>query len=148
MALPYVHNPSPRKMPNETAIRRYWVEAGLAERKRHSDQSDFLEKGFCFACLWERGAVRAHIVARCDGGSDDVSNLHMLCKSCHNASEWIVGEDQYWRWFDERTCYDSTLESMVTRGVNLWPILEGIEPGLGNKVFEAAHRVWLKAFPS
>ena len=107
MGLPYVHNPLPRKMPAENAIRWYWFDAGLAQRKRHSNQRDFLKKGFCFACFWELGTVRAHIVARWNGGSDDASNLHMLCRTCHYASESIEGEDRYWNWFDERTPHDS-----------------------------------------
>ena len=41
---------------------------------------------------------RAHIVARVYGGSDDVSNIHLLCRNCHIESE-LFNEEYYWKWF-------------------------------------------------
>ena len=41
---------------------------------------------------------RAHILAVCEGGSDELDNLHLLCRSCHKDSEAYSGEE-YNLWF-------------------------------------------------
>lgn len=45
------------------------------------------DKGLCQECL-RKGFVTAgtdvdHIVAKCNGGTDDLDNLQLLCKECH-----------------------------------------------------------------
>lgn len=52
----------------------------------------------CFACGICAPLDRAHIVARSEGGSDRASNLHLLCRMCHELSEALSGIS-YWRWF-------------------------------------------------
>jgi hypothetical protein len=32
------------------------------------------------------------------GGSDQISNIHLLCPFCHEMSEYLSGL-KYWRWF-------------------------------------------------
>ncbi len=59
----------------------------------HSDPTT----GICFACGFERELHMAHIKPRCRGGSDEVSNLHLLCPPCHQASEYLEGEE-YFEW--------------------------------------------------
>lgn len=41
---------------------------------------------------------RAHILAVCEGGSDDLDNLHLLCRRCHRDSEVYSGKE-YNLWF-------------------------------------------------
>ena len=53
---------------------------------------------YCFACGKMGNVDRAHILARCEGGSDGVDNIHLLCHYCHILSEMLSG-DHYWRWF-------------------------------------------------
>jgi hypothetical protein len=52
----------------------------------------------CFCCGKPADLDRAHIHALALGGTNHVSNLHMLCRSCHTESEEFHGE-RYWRWF-------------------------------------------------
>ena len=67
--------------------------------------------GWCFACGMSDGLVldRSHIDARCDGGSDDIENLHLLCRTCHKASEHLSGA-AYVDWLLRRTFVDRVYE--------------------------------------
>ncbi len=56
------------------------------------------DRHYCFACGRMSAVERAHILARCEGGSDGVENIHLLCHQCHVLSELLSG-DHYWRWF-------------------------------------------------
>lgn len=40
---------------------------------------------------------KAHIVALCEGGIDEPSNIHLLCANCHQKTEGLT-EDQYWKY--------------------------------------------------
>lgn len=97
----------------EAKIRAYWATTSLALLK---DFLDMEEPGTCMACgifCEGQGSIhRAHIVARINRGSDDPSNLHMLCPTCHDDSEFLT-EEAYWQWFWERT----TLDMMLSIGV-------------------------------
>jgi hypothetical protein len=55
----------------------------------------------CFACGSSSRVERAHIEALTDGGSNDVGNLHLLCRSCHHDSEAFSG-NEYMEWFQWR----------------------------------------------
>jgi hypothetical protein len=48
---------------------------------------------------------RCHIVPKHQGGTDDVSNLHLLCAACHVESENLTGS-VYWAWFDRKPWHD------------------------------------------
>jgi 5-methylcytosine-specific restriction endonuclease McrA len=106
-----------RRMPTERAVRAYWVEA-LWHRKGFDSPEEFLERGTCFACGDERAVERAHILARCSGGSDDASNIHILCRICHKDSETLDGE-AYWSWFWQRSLMDAVLSHACKLGFNL-----------------------------
>lgn len=87
-------NRGKRKMPSATAIATYWAPI-IQETYGKS-----IDRDTCFKCGHvenEFNNDRAHIIARCDGGSDEVGNLWMLCKLCHKESElmhpWIK---HYW----------------------------------------------------
>jgi len=50
---------------------------------------------------WRCGVIschleRAHILPVCEGGDNDESNLHLLCKMCHKQTEFLWGEP-YWQ---------------------------------------------------
>ena len=110
-----------RRMPSESVIRAHWADR-LWERKGFDSPDEFREVGVCFACGMNGdnvgGVERCHILARCCGGSDDASNLHMLCRICHKDSEALDGE-RYWSWFFERTWLDAAASILARNGVNL-----------------------------
>ncbi len=111
-------NSKTRKMPSENKIRAYWCER-IYERKDFDSPQEVLEKGICFACGIATQVYRAHIKARCDGGSDNVENLHMLCGICHRVSEFL-SDDLYWDWFWERQRMDTAVFHAMSNGFNAW----------------------------
>lgn len=72
----------------------------------------------CFACgfhleswdvaktpqqRWNRsGLQRAHIVARSQGGSDDLDNIVLLCAPCHRKMPMTTDPEVALRWFKDR----------------------------------------------
>lgn len=72
-------------MPKRAAICEHW-----------EDKIEDLD-GNCFACGSSLRVERAHIVPLCEGGTNDVSNLHLLCATCHIDSEPLP-VDLYWAW--------------------------------------------------
>ena len=79
-----------RNMPSKLKILNYWK---VLYKKK------CLTEEICFKCGYDGYVERAHITSVYSGGSDDVSNLHLLCKNCHNDSEaWEY--DVYHLWFD------------------------------------------------
>jgi 5-methylcytosine-specific restriction endonuclease McrA len=106
-------------MPSAKAIRAYWAPK-LWERKGYYSAEDFVAEGACFACgrIWGRADLeRAHILPVCEGGSDSVENLHLLCHLCHKDSEFKHGE-RYWQWFYSRTPDDAFISLLVRTGHN------------------------------
>ena len=109
-------NCSKRVMPTEEAIRKFWVDE-LWRKKGFDSKDEFLERGTCFACGMD-GNERAHIKARSAGGSDDVSNIHILCGVCHKDSEYLDG-GRYLSWVLSRTPLDMIMSASAKRGINL-----------------------------
>ena len=95
-----------RKMPSRKQIYDYW-----------SDKlSQAVNDNTCFKCKFtdeEHTAVeRAHILAVCDGGSDDCSNIHLLCSECHHNSESYSGE-LYNDWLNVKSDYKFKMGMIV-----------------------------------
>lgn len=84
-------------MPCKKEIYDYWAERidGLDEDRYNF--GPLKDHYCCFACGSYHRIERAHIVPLCDGGTNDVSNLHLLCAMCHIDSEMLVG-DLYSAW--------------------------------------------------
>lgn len=79
-----------RKNWSRDAIADYWERYGLRYATTKS----------CWCCgRLDSRLERAHIVALCDGGSDTVDNIHLLCGPCHRATEGMT-TDEYWAYFD------------------------------------------------
>lgn len=78
-----------------------WIE-WLEEFENYTSLSKELQfEAFatCFACGgFFEVTTRCHITPKCEGGSDNVENLHLLCSGCHKESENISG-DVYFNWF-------------------------------------------------
>jgi hypothetical protein len=80
---------------------------------------------------------RAHIFPRCKGGSDGVENLHLLCATCHEDSEYLESPDVYMNWLIERTVIDKMFSfSRRYMGLSL--------AGLGRDGWNELARVALK----
>ena len=82
-----------RNMPRRQTIAKYWS-------SRHEKVSED-DANHCFACGDGLRIERCHIVPKHQGGTDDVSNLHLLCAACHVESENLTGS-VYWAWFDRK----------------------------------------------
>ena len=83
-------------MPNRKKIFEYWKD------KREHVYND----NTCFKCgrtstiPSDTYVERAHIHPAWDGGSDDVSNIHLLCSPCHKDSEDYF-DDVYDLWIND-----------------------------------------------
>jgi hypothetical protein len=119
-------------MPSCKAIRDYWADQGIWERKGYESKWEFYEgiddardKGCCFACgvSWGVTLERAHILAHMEGGMDTVENLHLLCQHCHKDSEIFSGE-VYWEWFWNRDSWHITLIHVLRWGVGGQELLQ------------------------
>ena len=104
-------------MPKGSAINSYWegylITIGkVMEYELAQEYEPKTQTGICFACGWRRRLQRCHIEARVNGGSDDVSNLHLLCELCHNISEYLEGRD-YWMWLKEQNMWSAMLQAAV-----------------------------------
>ena len=108
-----------RKMPTTKAIRKHWAD-WLVDQGKFDSVGEVLEDNYCFACgLKHTKMERCHIVARNNGGSDSVDNLHVLCSTCHKDSERMEGE-VYMLWFGERALLDMVYSAAVRGGFNIW----------------------------
>jgi hypothetical protein len=96
-----------KTMPKAESIRKFWAPK-LSDTGKVWDQDVILEPvvfsnglGWqCFCCGRVAQLERAHIRALASGGSNDVENIHMLCRKCHLVSEHFT-EPAYWTWFYE-----------------------------------------------
>jgi hypothetical protein len=78
-------------MPTAKRIVQYWSDVFFVEPKR------------CFACGDCRSLHRSHIVPVLYGGTHELTNLHMLCRACHDESEGIKTYNQ---WFVYKRTYE------------------------------------------
>lgn len=88
-----------RCMPSKNAIKKYWDgKIGFIEDFGWSE----LPIDKCWKCSLPADVDRAHIWSRFNSGNDDVSNIHLLCLSCHKQSEFSYGFKPgllYYEWF-------------------------------------------------
>ena len=88
-----------KSSPTEHHIRAYWKEHPLGE---HLNQvKGWINNGGkserpCMAC-GGYGNIKCHITPLSICGSNEYSNLHMLCDICHKESEGLYGYP-YWLW--------------------------------------------------
>lgn len=115
-----------RVMPPRNAIRKHWAK-WLIQIGKFDSKAEIFEGNYCFACgfLYD-GLERCHILPRCEGGLDDVDNLHLLCRWCHRASEFKTGQE-YWDWFEQRHVFDVFLTQWSYAGGSFAQILDVME---------------------
>lgn len=124
-----------RRPKSHKSIRKHWAPF-FWQKKNFDSEFEFIEEAkTCFACglNWEgfdNPLEGAHIIARCNGGSDEVDNLVLLCRCCHKAQEAnsIIrsSREGTLKWILERTELDAKLQFLAVRGVHLSQILEPI----------------------
>ena len=85
-------------MPSKEAIYEYWMDGPGWEEWENQGICHLPGAFDCFACGDCLLIERAHIVPIWKGGSDDCSNLHLLCRSCHTESEHLTAHRAYWNW--------------------------------------------------
>ena len=94
-------------MPQASKILSFWADRLIGQNAKYWLDVEY-EYGIlikeatsvCFACGCNAGTERAHIVPLCKGGTNDITNLHLLCKECHTESEGFEEEGIYWEWFN------------------------------------------------
>lgn len=96
-AVPYVYM-GKRKMPSHASVYHYWRMKGT-----YAGADRFT----CFGCGWKspsrNNLDRAHIIPRCEGGTDTEANIHLLCHMCHRLTEFWVERGEYFQWMDEHS---------------------------------------------
>ena len=95
-------NNNRKLIPNQHSIKSYWSNTSLITLKGISKEF-FLNNNICFKCLNVFGFTlhRSHIIPLCLNGSNEISNIHILCPNCHKESEFLDDEYSvnYYIWF-------------------------------------------------
>ena len=113
-----------RKMPSALRIVKYWQP--LLEKQKPIFAA-WGEKDVCMACQCPSIKIqRSHIKAKSDGGFDTFDNLHNLCESCHQDSEYLEGE-KYWNWFNKRSAIDTLASLMMKSGLTFQEVNKRLE---------------------
>lgn len=82
----YIADFIPKPLPSAKTVNKY--------HKRNEDNKT------CMACGKSCDVLeKAHIHPLRLGGTNDASNIHLLCKTCHSDSEVLINE-AYWAWFN------------------------------------------------
>ena len=118
-------NSKPRRMPTKNQIKEYWWKR-LVELEKFICKDEVFEDDYCFACGFEAHTERAHILAKCEGGNNEPSNLHLLCSQCHKTSELLNGK-RYWNWFEKQNIFDVCTQFYFSNG-GTWADFLAIRP--------------------
>lgn len=113
-----------KSMPKWNEIYDYWAKTSLPIIKAGFPSS--IMENRCFACgvPYPQGVKleRAHIHPLWLDGSNDASNLHLLCHVCHKDSEELGRPDKhrslerYWAWFFSRDLRKRNISSRIRNG--------------------------------
>ena len=109
------------KYPTRKAIVEYWAENIKFPIAEWIDKKEFLELGeyHCFACGILPNVSKTqfcHIKPWYKSKDDSVSNIHLLCKECHTATEYWEGCEKYWDFIKRRTMIDTILAIGIRYG--------------------------------
>ena len=109
-------------MPSPEAIMEHWLdkfnEQGIWDIV--SIDRDGIPAKACFGCGCPSKVERAHITALVNGGTNDLDNLHLLCRGCHVESESYSGEvyDKWFRWkINQQGWLSAKLQMLVETGL-------------------------------
>jgi ribosomal protein L37E len=92
----------------------YWIDK-KDDSSLGMDWTDAHER--CWRCGYSSRLERCHIVPKSLGGSDDPSNLILMCKRCHKEAPNVKDKNFMWTWIenDHGKMYDTywTLRAFV-----------------------------------
>ena len=144
-------------MPSKYQIYAYWKDRLVNDYGKDFYKGNLLMREaqrtknpyayMCFACgAFAVRIERAHIVALCEGGTNDVSNIHLLCTSCHRNSETISDVPAYEKWFKKRGPHRSdAIDSFQDRADDF---IDAICRNAEKEEFPDLHELCVKAYGS
>lgn len=112
--------PTTRRKTSRAAIAEYWLDTAEGiERLRRNEALIDPGEPMCFACgvhatdpdeppvwpgVWDRAFLlqRAHLVPRTLGGTDEVTNLVLLCPTCHHDAPDVADPAYMLGWIERR----------------------------------------------
>ena len=117
--LPYELRAPRSKIPSRDAIKKWWAEHESAFVLNKFDSiEEFVEEEYCWACGFTSDYTleRCHVIPVLTGGTNEFSNLVLMCSTCHRASEYIDDIETLKNWMIARTFFDRQME-VVCNGV-------------------------------
>lgn len=106
-----------KSMPSRYEIARYWIIGEGLERLKRKMVLDLWEP-VCLACnyyndrwdipstaelRWDKSSLhRAHLTPKCLGGSNEVNNLTLICKACHEGAPDHIDPEEMLVWMSTR----------------------------------------------
>lgn len=84
----------------------------------------------CWRCAHKRKLHRCHIIPRALGGSNDPSNLVLLCKQCHEEAPNVVDPEFMWIWLRAHAA-DFYGTYWYQRGLREYELIFGSKPFAG-----------------
>lgn len=116
-----------RDMPKKKEIFKHWQKKLECSSKFWMDdeaaesctKNEFEKLDTCFACGSKARTQRCHILPKCEGGTDEIDNLHLLCEFCHTESEYFSGE-LYNEWFEFKNPTNSLMNKMHLNKIDLF----------------------------
>ena len=156
-------------MPSRFKIAEYWRERQTQFDCELTQEIDFDEL-CCFACGSKKTLERAHIIGRQFDGSNELSNLILLCRFCHRRCPDVNDRDEVFSWVNHqvsevRRFYDlvraalkaanldqkdmqalsSVLQSKTVENiVDDLVALSGVHHGVKESTVQSSLTVWLK----
>ncbi|MCW2994324.1 MAG: hypothetical protein JWQ18_1819 [Conexibacter sp.] len=140
----------------KAAIAQYWLDTdeGLARLPRNEAANWDLPA--CFACgfsgtddddavaewkLWNRAVLeRCHLVPAALGGSDEPSNLVLLCRRCHQDAPNVADPTYMLDWIARRDPWLSHHLALLNRTVDRSHLRDVVD-GFTDEQVEAAQRI-------
>ena len=106
-------------MPSKEKIWDYW-RLRYFKGKLNGDKWSYVfedDEKVCFACCCYGSLERCHIVSHSEGGSEDVSNLHLLCSGCHQKTEAFGKElpELYYAILEHKTLWIKEIDTILSK---------------------------------
>lgn len=96
-------------------------------------------KKCCWACFYPTShAERCHVIPSAAGGSNEPSNLILMCDQCHKENPDVNDEGFFWEWFSEKEHYSYGLIGYVQQQVKTF--------GLKDSQLNAPKEVYQEAY--
>jgi hypothetical protein len=90
-------------MPKKNEILNYWGQKIIDNFGKYwmdvvNEKSSFIKTSYCFVCGSNVGTQRCHIIPLDSGGTNSITNIHLLCNECHIESENFKNIELYNEW--------------------------------------------------